>query len=139
MEPENFAAIDLQREYRRALLATRISATVFILLAAGWCWTKYDALQSVTPIFERMNPMVIGGKDDTHNITDYALYNDSVLVAVVALASFAALGTAWFPKHSVCGIIYAALSGVACCIVAGGIFDFAATQMLITLVDKLSG
>jgi hypothetical protein len=139
METENFAAIDLQSEYRRSLLAMRVAATVLLLLSAAWCWMKYGALQPLVPILERMTPMAIAGKDYTDNITDLALENGDVLLVIVALTQLAALGIVWFYRRSISQVFYSALGGVSCCIVVGGIFDFAILQILTVIITKFSG
>lgn len=135
METENFT-IDLQKEYLRTLLATRVAATVCLLLAAAWCWLKYDGLDRGMEVFENM---VTGGFDAMPTFTRTVIGNGDTIAAIAALGGLGALGWIWFSGRSISRVIYAAMLALVCYLIIGAAFDFAVTQPLITIITQFNG
>ncbi len=136
MESENFAAIDLQREYRRTLLAARISATVFTLLAAAWCWLQHASIGQSVQIFENM---VSGGFDAMPTLTKLVVNHSNSVAAVAALGGLGALAGVWFFGRSMSQVIYSGTAGVIIYILVGSVIYYALQQPLVTIITKFNG
>ena len=136
METENFAGIDLQREYILTLRATRVAATVCILLAAGWFWLKYLAVGTGLQICENM---VAGGFDAMPTLTKLVADHADTVAGVAALGGLGAIAWVWCFGRRIASVIYAGLAGVACYLIVGTAFDVAMTQPLKMIVRYVRG
>ena len=136
METENFAGIDLQREYFRTLRATRVAVTVFILLAATWCWFQHDSIDHSVQIFENM---VENGIDSMPALTKFVIRNGDTIAGAGAMMGLGCLAWAWLFGRSISRVIYAGTAGVVAYLIAGSVIYYALQQPLITIITKFNG
>jgi len=136
METDSFAAFDLQSEYRRTLLAARISATVFTLLAAAWCWLQHASIGQSVQVFENM---VAGGFDAMPTVTKLIVNHSDAVAAAAALSGLGALAGVWLFGHRVSQVIYSGTAGVMIYVLVGSVIHYALQQPLVTIITKFNG
>jgi hypothetical protein len=136
METGNFAPIDLHAEYRRTLLAVRVAATMFILLAATWCWLQHSSIGQSVQVFENM---VAGGFDAMPSLTKLVINYSDAIAAAAALGGLGALAVVWLFGHRMSQVIYAGTAGVLTYLLVGSVIYYALQQPLITIITKFNG
>jgi len=136
METENFVAIDIQKEYARTLLAARVAATVFILLAAARFWLQYLGVGRGAEIFENM---VTGGLASMPQLTKLVINHADSIAGVAALGGIGAIALVWTCGYSLSWVIYAGIAGVVCYLIIGAFFVFAIARQLTQMITQFAG
>ena len=125
MKTENFAALDLQKEYYRTFQAARVAATASILLSAAWCWLKF---QSVASSLNAITYNLAGGYNALPESAKLILPNANALAGCAALGGLSALACIWVNGRSIPRMIYLGTSGAACFLIIGMAFEFSSFE-----------
>jgi hypothetical protein len=136
METENFAAFDLQREHRRTLRATRVAATMCILLAAGWCWLKYEGVDYA---LNMVTYSIKGGFDGLPAMVGIILGGGHRFISIAQFGGLVCLAWVWFSGYSISRVIYAGIVGVASYLILGLAFDYAVARTVTLINWKFGG
>lgn len=115
METENFAALDLQKEYYATLRAARIAGTAFLLLSVAWSGMQYAGVADAAKIF-------VG---DT-----------SQVFALSCLAPLSAVLYLWVAGRSLSRVILATTTGVVGCLLIGFLVQLAHNDRFQTLIIR---
>ncbi len=136
METENFAPLDLEKEYYKTLRASRIVATVLLLLTGAWAAKQCAGVPQFIEIFE---DMVTGGLRGVPSLTRLVSAHYMEALGLVCFAALVAVFYIWLAARSLSRVILVTVVGVVLCLLVGLIVQMAMGQPLQTIITKFNG
>ncbi len=136
METENFAPLDLENEYYKTLRASRIAATVVLLLTGGWAGMQCAGVPQFIEIFENM---VTGGLRELPSLTRLVSAHYMEALGLVCVAALGAVFYIWLAARSLSRVILVTVVGVVLCLLVGFIVQMAMERPLQTIITNFNG
>ena len=136
METENFAPLDIEKEYYRTLRASRIASTVLLLLTALWAGKQCAGVPQFIEIFENI---VTGGLKALPSLTQLVSAHYMKALALVCLAALGAIFYLWLAARSLSRVILVTVAGVVFCLLVGFIVQMAMDRPLQTIITNFNG
>ena len=136
METENFAPLDLEKEYYKTLRASRIVATVLLLLTGAWAAKQCADVPQFIEIFENM---VTGGLRGVPSLTRLVSAHYMEALGLVCIAALGPIFYIWVATRSLSRVILVTGVGVVLCLLVGFIVQMAMVQPLQMILTNFNG